>query len=201
MVDDDNNAMTPAVPQQIIIESNLAEIIWWAELNDTNDNGAGNPPGNNQWDPGETFTIKRRVLLIRPDLNTNGVFTTLNRGGNPVNQFLDNQGNATTSIDQALRYNDISMRANTSSNHIANSLGDLSLRHNRVAHEASINGTTGLSTNGLSPLDLSRLPTYPAPPNVGSDYFGEEVILTGVTLLIFAFGIPMRPLFRWRWTE
>lgn len=46
-----------------IIESQFAEIIWWTQLNE-------NPATENgTWDPGESFSLRRRVLLIRPDLN------------------------------------------------------------------------------------------------------------------------------------
>jgi len=45
-----------------MIESYLAEVIWWTVHNDTDGNGAVNY--------NETITLYRRVLLIRPDLTT-----------------------------------------------------------------------------------------------------------------------------------
>lgn len=43
------------------IEAKISEIAWWTVLNDTN--------RNNLQDAGETFTLHRRSLLLRPDLN------------------------------------------------------------------------------------------------------------------------------------
>ncbi|MAV36350.1 MAG: hypothetical protein CMJ59_12940 [Planctomycetaceae bacterium] len=44
-----------------VIEAQNAEIVWWATLEDVDNDGIA--------DVGEDFTIRRRVLLIRPDLN------------------------------------------------------------------------------------------------------------------------------------
>ena len=43
------------------IESPLAEVVWWTQRTDVNGNGA--------FDADEPYTIYRRVLLIRPDLD------------------------------------------------------------------------------------------------------------------------------------
>jgi hypothetical protein len=157
---DGMNCTADDVLTTVIVESNLAEIIWWAELNDVNSSGG--------WDPGETFTIRRRVLLIRPDLNVNG------------------QLSCVTNLDTYLADNDISVRPHydESRNFIgiaANSLGDLSYRHNRTAHQpANYNAqrpASGLSQEGtMWPLKVARLPAF-AP---GTDLTGEEVVLTNV---------------------
>ena len=160
-----------------IIESNLAEIIWWAELNDTKPDV---PDG--QWNPGETFTIRRRVLLIRPDLNnTLGVLDSTLQTFAAKAQFLQN--------------NDVSIRLVDSTDLTkgvaANSLGDLSLRHNRTAHDSLLNATTGLNANGfVSPLQLGFVPSFPS----GSPHEGEDVILTNVTAFDFRVWDPNVPI-------
>lgn len=50
-----------------MLESELAEIIWWTESNDDN--------GNGQIDPEEVL-LYRRVLLIRPDVSVSGIPST-----------------------------------------------------------------------------------------------------------------------------
>jgi prepilin-type N-terminal cleavage/methylation domain-containing protein len=162
-----------------IIESKLAEIIWWAELNDgTQDidgDGVIQPrEGANQaWDPGETFTIRRRVLLIRPDLNINGNLPSAFSGMAPTQFLVDN--------DISVRiHRDVASGSNVLA---ANSLSDLNYRHNRTAHAAidysvvNGNGTPrGLSTAGLLGEFLpAQLPAYTAP-----DLIGEDVVLTNV---------------------
>ena len=87
-----------------VIESELAEIIWWTEaLPDQN--------GNGTTDPDETV-IRRRVLLIRPDLTPSG-----------------------TVVATFLQTNDVSVRAEGGAL-VANSLTDLTLRENRSGHAA-----------------------------------------------------------------
>ncbi len=155
----------------VIIESNDAEIIWWAELNDTAQGTIG------EWDPGETFSIHRRVLLIRPDLNTNGWLAGV--PGMTPDQFL---------VD-----NDISVRpyfdsTDTLQGIAANALGDLSLRHNRTAHDP-LGNPQGLSAAGfLAPLDPTRLPAYGL-----ADLYGEDVVLTNVLSFDFRVWDPNAP--------
>jgi hypothetical protein len=164
-----------------MIESSDAEVLWWAELNDktqdTDGNGVVGPfeGANGQWDPGETFTIRRRVLLVRPDLNVGSVLPAP-YGAQTPDVFLQN--------------NDVSVRyqfdaTNSLQGIAANSLADLSQRHNRTAHppiDYSIvdAGTPprplGLSTGGyMSPLNPSLLPAY----SLGA-LLGEDIVLTNV---------------------
>lgn len=86
------------------LKSTTAEIIWWTELADLD--------GDGDWDAGEYFTLHRRCLLVRPDLNNSS-------GVLPVTPTLAD---------------DLSWRRNTAGQYIANSLGDLTLRANRFAH-------------------------------------------------------------------
>jgi prepilin-type N-terminal cleavage/methylation domain-containing protein len=175
--DHDNNNATPP----IVIESNVAEIFWWAELNDLNN--------NDQWEPRETFTIRRRVLLIRPDLNNASDMLMGSSAANYVND-----------VATFLMNNDISVRPVHNANFditgiAANSLGTLSQRGNRTAHDPIVrnNGAvkTGLSNgNYLSPLAVARLPAY----GMGSSNEGEDVILTNVTAFDFRVWDPNVPL-------
>lgn len=228
-----------------VIESNYAEIIWWAELNDTpNDaNGDGTisfiqdanglvtgmEGANGVWDPGETFTVRRRVLLIRPDLNVNGLIPA-NVNNVNLNSFIANganTSNAATNYDVMMgalklfqAHNDISVRIHfnagdpTASPAVppqaagmaANSLGDLTYRHNRAAH-APLDNTPfnnapppvggvdsagrllGLSQGGLmSPIDVRYLPAHMLP-----DLYGEDVVLNNVLAFDFRAWDPNVP--------
>jgi type II secretory pathway pseudopilin PulG len=99
-----------------IIESSLAEVIWWTDYQE-------NPPGNNRLDYDENLFIRRRALLIRPDLDLSGI---------PATSF--------TEIQQFFLNNDISARwvdtdgDGSRDRLIANSLEDLDKRENRFAH-------------------------------------------------------------------
>jgi len=205
-----------------IIESPVAEVVWWAELNDrpgedTDNDGTITGPsynamtgvvtpgegGTGVWNPGETFVIRRRVLLVRPDLN---LATTHTLPGSPGG-FTAAQ--AQQIVAAFLLNNDISVAAHADPNtHAytglqANSLGDLSLRHNRVAHDA-INWALatpptpmnpyaapwGQSAAGsLSPLQPSFLPKFRHP-----DYAGEDVVLSGVTAFDLRVWEPNAPI-------
>jgi hypothetical protein len=192
------------------IESNLAEVIWWAELNDqpqdVDGDGAINPPvvnngnvvtagegGYGEWNPGETFTIRRRVLLIRPDLtvNTNGFMS------NPPSQ-LDEQR-------AFLINNDVSVHLHyDQTTHApmrlqANSLGDLTFRWNRSIHGpidfSNVDGNgnpTGLSgpplLNYIGPIYPTYLPAYQS-----ASMRGEDVVLSNVTAFDFRVWDPNVP--------
>jgi len=105
-----------------VIESSVAEIIWWVQKDGLNN-----------------INLYRRVLLIRPDLNTAADGTT----GIPIDpnfNFTD--------------FNDISVRPSPDgTRYIANSLADLSKRENRYSHFPLANQfpyATNLASN--SPL-------------------------------------------------
>jgi type II secretory pathway pseudopilin PulG len=89
-----------------IIESDLAEVIWWTRFNDKD--------GNGQMDAGETVTLYRRVLLIRPDLNMASYTNS-------------------TNLAEFYATSDISVRVEDGKL-AGNSLADLTKRENRFAH-------------------------------------------------------------------
>lgn len=120
-----------------IIESNLAEIIWWTEFNDIDD--------DNYLDPNETLTLHRRVLLVRPDLNhitstTTGAgylpreFDQTNSLVLPYKTVDDGQLATGPAMPNGLKtffnMNDISVRI-SNGRLVANTLGDLTKRENR----------------------------------------------------------------------
>lgn len=185
-----------------VIESNLAEVIWWAELNDqpqdVDGDGIITPPqdtngdgfidvagegGYGEWNPGETFTIRRRVLLIRPDLaipDPSMSFRDFWRGSDLSVHF---HSDATTHAPMGLR---------------ANSLGDLTYRWNRVAHLpidfslTDVGGNPlGLSTGlFLGAINPTQLPAYTA-----ASMRGEDVVLSNVTAFDLRVWDPNVPVF------
>jgi type II secretory pathway pseudopilin PulG len=92
-----------------ILESTIAEIIWWTYHDDRN--------ADMKVDYDESVTVYRRVLLVRPDLSADPDPNWLSVSNDP-NFF---------------QLNDISTR-NSSGQLVANSLADLSLRQNRYCH-------------------------------------------------------------------
>ncbi|MEE2991366.1 MAG: prepilin-type N-terminal cleavage/methylation domain-containing protein [Planctomycetota bacterium] len=132
--------------KNVAIRSNEAEIIWWTELDDANQNG--------HWDllPLETFTLRRRVLLIRPDLNRHpgpdgewgiadpgddGIPDANETGkfGAPGSDDLVALYVPAGSLASFLEINDLSVHIDPVTGlYVANSLADLTLRHNRVGH-------------------------------------------------------------------
>ena len=131
-----------------VIESSLAEIVWFTAVNDNDALGGplqpqvsdGATPANSSVDFDDSIRLYRRVLLIRPDLGTLA---------------------AGVSFDQAenvIRNNDVSVRVVPNPNNggfsvIANSLEDLAIRANRFAHmETTPDGTgEGNFPNNLRP--------------------------------------------------
>ena len=129
----------------VLIESQDAEIIWWVEYQETNDVEGRQPE--------EPFVLRRRVLLVRPDLDLRNLQVT----------------NEVQRIDFFNR-NDISARvlASGGTGLIANSLADLSQRENRFAHRTS-NGS-------LFPFPLNRAMLVPK----FDEFLGEDVVLSDV---------------------
>lgn len=191
------------------IESNLAEVIWWAELNDQPQDVDGDgliaPPQDNnndgvidvageggygEWNPGETFTIRRRILLIRPDLTVN------------TNGFMSNPPVALDEQRAFLFSNDVSVHFHyDETTHApmglrANSLGDLTFRWNRSIHEpinfnvVDGNGNpTGLTAGRyIGPVHPSYLPAYQS-----ASLRGEDVVLSNVTAFDFRVWDPNVP--------
>jgi len=143
------------------IRSNVAEIIWWLELNDRPVEEPPNyqpPNGKWDWDPElgnkETFNLHRRVLLVLPNLKLVNM--------NP----------------QAFYYkNDLSVRVENK-NLLANSLADLTRRQNRVGHATTVKPVPG--GNFPSPLSAALMPKRDLINSKPGVRGGEDIILSNV---------------------
>ena len=177
-----------------VIKSALAEIIWWTQVNDDD--------GDNVWDPGETVTVYRRVLLIRPDLNDD---TT---GRLDISMLVPPLNATPRDLRLFYNENDLSVRPHRDSSgsvvgFSANSLADLTKRENRFAHYPVATGspaTFRLANQGFpfeidrrtdSPTSLFNLAKWDVEdgpdgsPGTADDVVqnkrGEDVILSNVT--------------------
>ena len=173
-----------------IIEAPNAEVIYWLEPRNTeflrdglDNNGDGTPDGANEGQQGilthnemPLATLRRRALLIRPDLNgINGVIT--------LNEAYANM----TPEQQAARFlnlNDISIRINRNGTISANSLSDLTMRQNRVAHlpAGDFNNKNKRDPNFPYPFTHARLP-FQSGVAMGEDVIMDQVI--GFDLRVF----------------
>lgn len=108
------------------IESQVAEIIWWA-IPDSNGN----------------FSLHRRVLLVRPDLTIN-----LGNGTNPLT--LNDMQNFYNDNDVSVRF--VPNNAGVAIALVTNTLADLTKRENRFAHTTSVNFPFGTFP---FPIDVS----------------------------------------------
>jgi hypothetical protein len=127
-----------------IIESNVAEVVWWMEP-------VPGPTGD-----AVEFTLVRRVLLVAPE-----VVNRYLRQSNPTARFEDltNGPDPAVAMRAFLSFNDISVRFehNQFDNRLElrlNTLDDLSLRRNRFAHW---------------PDDLATIVPVMTQPTVGPD--------------------------------
>jgi hypothetical protein len=151
-----------------MIQSQVAEVLWFTSFVDQDGNGAFNP--------GESFNLHRRVLLVRPDLNL------------PNTGEL--QAGANSDMYNFLQRNDLSVRPG-STNLIANSLSDLTQRENRFAHatvfpgaiQTNASGTLGYTDANRTPKGflLSHFDTTNNPPDLTlGTRAGEDVMLSNV---------------------
>ncbi len=156
------------------LESDTAEVVYWLTLDDKNGNGTR--------DYGEYYVLRRRVLLVRPDVLLNASYGALSYPYGPANGT-----SVFTIADLSLR------RVGTS--WVANDLATLTRRENRFGRNASplgiAGGGAGLAGPGLfpnfmlEPQHLPRLKDVVLPP-VGpiNNYFifrqDEDIVLTNV---------------------
>lgn len=121
-----------------IVESTLAEVVWWVAQIDLNNNGTA--------DDTDPAVLLRRLLLIRPDLNT--ATNTPRHIPGPVPQFF-------MKFDISARIEFIPATAGgppVTPVMVANSMSDVASRRNRFAHRAP---------NGYEPPPNS--PSFPNP--------------------------------------
>lgn len=162
-----------------IIESTLAEVIWWTDYQE-------NPPGNNRLDYDENLFIRRRALLLRPDLDLSGI---------PANTFAE--------VQQFFLNNDISARWIDSDGNgsrdrlVANSLEDLDKREHRFAH-FPVNSTTAAYPFALDRATLAAFKlSITGPANLTgqqANFAGNDVMNTDACAFdvrIFSPNVPV----------
>jgi len=152
------------------ITSPNAEIIYWLEPRNTEflRDGIDNDGNGNIDEPSEGLiapiqhngmplaTLRRRALLIRPDLNNDaGILSGVTIG------------NLITFINQ----NDISIRINANGTISANTLADLTLRKNRIAHLPTNPINANQDANFPHPFKTERLPFQ------SGIFIGEDVVM------------------------
>jgi type II secretory pathway pseudopilin PulG len=163
-----------------IITSPNAEIIYWLEPRNTEflRDGIDNDNNGNVDEPSEGLialtqhngmplaTLRRRALLIRPDLNNNAGILS---------------GVTTGNLVAFINENDISIRINANGTVSANTLADLTLRKNRVAHMPTlprnipVNNVNILQdVNFPHPFSTARLPFQ------SGVFMGEDVVMDQV---------------------
>jgi hypothetical protein len=157
------------------IMSPNAEIIYWL------DRGIWDGSAQLKHNEMPLFTLRRRALLIRPDLNED----YYNSAGELVYAgviIVDNiapQYNSLT-VKNFLNKNDISVRVNPDGTLSANTLSDLTLRQNRVAHKRS---PAGFPFNPFDPTYLPHQWDHQDPNgNSTLDIYslGEDVVMDQV---------------------
>jgi len=104
-------------------------------------------------------TLRRRALLIRPDLNNNAGILS---------------GVTTGNLVAFINENDISIRINANGTVSANTLADLTLRKNRVAHLPTLPVNPNRDTNFPHPFTTARLPFQ------SGRFMGEDVVMDQV---------------------
>ena len=155
------------------ITSPNAEIIYWLEPRNTEflRDGIDNDNNGNADEPSEGLialtqhngmplaTLRRRALLIRPDLNNNAGILS---------------GVTTGNLVAFINENDISIRINANGTVSANTLADLTLRKNRVAHLPTLPVNPNRDTNFPHPFTTARLPFQ------SGRFMGEDVVMDQV---------------------
>jgi type II secretory pathway pseudopilin PulG len=155
------------------ITSPNAEIIYWLEPRNTEflRDGIDNNGNGNTDDPTEGLiaptqhngmplaTLRRRALLIRPDLNNDAGILS---------------GVTTANWVTFLNENDISVHINANGTVSANTLADLTLRKNRVAHLPTNPGNVYRDNNFPHPFTTARLPFQ------SGIFMGEDVVFDQV---------------------
>ncbi len=162
-----------------VIESPNAEVIYWLEPRNTeflrdgldnNGDGTFDEPAEGQLgvlnhNGMPLATLRRRALLIRPDLN------------GPQGVLLQPNGTPYPAAAAALflNNNDISIRINPNGTISANSLADLTMRQNRVAHIPAGIINNNVDANFPYPFSHARVP-FQSGISMGEDVLMDQII-------------------------
>jgi len=219
---------TPAMQEHEAVDSPLAEVIWWTNFDSFDDAEQGGAPPNGLQDAGEgepvgqatsgkldldnneTIVLRRRNLLIRPDLNNAngdlGISVSGNTAREVVSEFLANN-------DISVRFR---LRPGTTDYYLAaNTLADLTRRENRAGHWTFSNtgayvsplvGANGFNMlfallNRDSPPFLYRIgpdqqtsTQYTTDPNGNKSLTGDATMLTNVLAFDIRVYDPQAPI-------
>lgn len=158
-------------------QSPLAEIVWWIQYDDRNENGTR--------EVDEPFTIYRRVMLVRPDL---GVVRSWVGAGNAFAATPAGLATLHNRLAEFYNKNDISVRLRWwgDSNGInvkliANSLADLTRRENRFAHVPILSDRAPLPQYDLANVAIPQALPYDALPRVVYDARWDRIWMPGAT--------------------
>lgn len=144
------------------ITSEFAEVVWYTTFDDVD--------GDDVWDIDEPRFVCRRLLLIVPGLGN------LQMPNNNLTQFKQNA--------------EVSFHLNNSGNPVANSLADLSFRHNRFG--CQLQNPTYPSHLRWNPTRASTLTNY----TFQGTKFGEDRVLSNVLAFDVRVYDPSAPVYR-----
>ena len=169
----------PATNQPIIAQSDVVEVVWFMRPT--------KPPDIRKPTPTYitplTYTLYRRAFLVMPTYQ--GIPIKI-----PINSFSD------------VNY-DLSVHSDGAGNYIANSLGDLTKRECRIAHDYAIDGKANHfphkpdSTKYLPFGEVIDSDGYYVPNPADPRYkrFGEDVVLTNVLAFDVQVWDPTAPVY------
>ena len=180
----------PTTDFREIIQASFAEIVWFAEPVDVNNDGVLlNAAGNINY--ADTLTLYRRVLLIRPNLN--GAVSP--SGGTYLPFFTGEEASDPQAEKRVARFfinNDISARWIDSNGDgsrdqiVANSLEDLARRENRFSRDSltfpHVFDVTAAATfkAGLAQIVDNSGNRSDASGDLAAGYTGDDILLTDV---------------------
>ncbi len=183
------NAVTPFVGQytdptgiQQTAQSPLAEVVWWIQYDDRNENGTREVE--------EPFIIYRRVMLIVPTIQIgtlpNGVVRSWVGAGNAFAASAAGLANLHAALAEFYNKNDLSVRLRwwVDSNGInvkliANSLADLTRRENRFAHVPILSDRAPTPQYNLANVAIAQALPYDALPRVVYDARWDRIWMPG----------------------
>lgn len=145
----------------VSMSSQYAEVIWYTTFTDLD--------SDNTWDINEPRFLCRRQLLILPNLGT-----------------LPMRGNLAAFYGDA----EVSFHLNTSGNPVANSLADLSLRHNRYGCQLA--SPTYPSPMRINPTDSTSVTAY----SLQNDKQGEDRVLPNLLAFDVRVYDPNAPIYQ-----
>jgi hypothetical protein len=195
----DANPVVFTSPQSIT--SPMAEVVWWVEGFDENQDGMIADAERR---------LHRRVFLIRPDLSAaiNVTWRSMINNG-LVNGIYGRNINPAIALQVMLEQCDVSFHIDANGNAVANSLSDLSMPANLATAPANTNCkriTLGLpfrlnpqnplpaTFKGYRLLEALTFPKNSPVPAIGRNRFGEDVMLSNIAAFDARIFDPLAPI-------